>query len=136
MSASGINPSDHSRISGGIETGRRREPAVWTDLHGQQHVERVSEVPDHDGAVPRVIGDIEHSWELAGTKRRSELAAQMLSQPNPIVTDTATTPNPFLLACASEIKAVLTPDVHHDLGIWTVEVDVIFAQCLHRPVHE
>lgn len=103
MSASGINPSDHSRISGGIETGRRREPAVWTDLHGQQHVERVSEVPDHDGAVPRVIGDIEHSWELAGTKRRSELAAQMLSQPNPIVTDTATTPNPFLLACASEI---------------------------------
>ena len=60
-----------------------RSPKVWTDCYGNEHLERVANVPDHDGAVPRVQGALEARWARAGFSERSLIAAELLAQQNP-----------------------------------------------------
>ena len=38
------------------------------------------------------------------------------------------------LACSAEIKAVLVPDMNHDLRIWPIEKNVFFGQLNYFPV--
>ncbi len=62
-----------------------RSPRVWTDCYGNEHLERVANVPDHDGAVPRVQGALEVRWARAGASERAAITAALLAQQNPIV---------------------------------------------------
>ena len=102
------------RTSGGRETrtvlaqqeSEHCESNVWTDLCGREHAERAREVPDHDSTAPRVVGQLEQAWALAGDRCRAELAAQVLALPNPIVAHATRDPRSVSLDRTAEVPTV------------------------------
>ena len=102
------------RTSGGRETrtvlaqqeSKHCESNVWTDLYGREHAERAREVPDHDSTAPRVVGQLEQAWALAGDRCRAELAAQVLALPHPIVAHATRDPRSVSLDRTAEVPTV------------------------------